>query len=50
MFIPKEGPPPTDPAVRDELRAHSRKIDKLAEQNDMLSTKTKELDLRVKAR
>lgn len=50
MFIPKEGPPPTDPAVLDQLKTISHKIDKLREDNDVLAAKTRELDLRLRAR
>lgn len=50
MFIPKEGPPPTDPAVIDQLKTISHKIDKLHEDNDILAAKTRELDLRLRAR
>ena len=50
MFIPKEKPVPTDPAVFDELKSLSKKFDDLARQNDALSTRTNELELRLKAR
>ena len=50
MFIPKEGPPPTDPAVIDQLKSLSQKINKLQAENDVVAAKTRELDLRLKAR
>lgn len=50
MFIPKEKPSPTDPAVIDQLRSLTKKIDDLTEQNDNLTTKMAELEMRFRAR
>lgn len=49
MFIPKEQPSPTDPAVIDQLKSLEKKLDELTKRNDALSTKTTELEIRVRA-
>lgn len=50
MFIPKEQPSPTDPAVIEQLKSLAKKLDDLTKKNDALSTKTAELEIRVRAR
>lgn len=50
MFIPKEQPAPTDPAVIDQLKSLSKKLDDLTKQNDLLSMKTTALEVRLRAR
>lgn len=50
MFIAKEQPSPTDPAVIDQLKSLSKKLDALTKQNEVLSLKTAELEVRVRAR
>lgn len=49
MFIPKVQPSPTDPAVIDQLKSLSKKLDDLTKQNDVLSAKTAELEIRIRA-
>ncbi|MCJ1428487.1 hypothetical protein MMC29_006397, partial [Sticta canariensis] len=49
MFIPKEQPSPTDPAVIDQLRSLAKKIDDLTEQNDLLTTKVAEMEIKIRA-
>ncbi|MCJ1462493.1 hypothetical protein MMC07_001095 [Pseudocyphellaria aurata] len=49
MFIPKVQPTPTDPAVVDQLKSLSKKIDDLTKEKDVLSAKTAELEIRLRA-
>lgn len=50
MFIPKEQPSPTDPAVIVQLKSLAKKIDDLTEQNDILTMKMTELEIKIRAR